>query len=332
MAQVGDVINRKADTMTVFTGPGPAGANQNWVMTTLSNYVIDETTSVVTPSSTGTNSYNSNSNIAMTNTGDAWIYLNLTSSQLVAKGAYGNILLTGNNLNAPLNPDLLLHNFPRNYGSNFSDAYGTDVTVSGSQVNQPVHQIRFKQVGTVYDTTDGWGTLTTPVGTYNCLRVKRISFTRDSTWIKLTPISTWSLFATKIDTSYSYQWLAKETKLALAELNYDSTDTPKTFKWSLIPPITVSLDEAALSIKADVFPVPASDFISVRLSNAMSNGEYFFCIYDMAGKQLMEEKISGTASGTYNIAIQHLPPGFYGWRLFAPDKETNIVGKLTVSR
>jgi hypothetical protein len=47
-----------------------------------------------------------------------------------------------------------------------------------------VHSVRLRHYGHVYDTTDGYGQITTPVGTYDCLRVKSTDFTVDSVWIK----------------------------------------------------------------------------------------------------------------------------------------------------
>ncbi len=332
MAQVGDVINRRADTLTPITGPGPAGANQNWVMTSVSQYVNNENTSVIAPSASGTSAYNSNSNQALTNDNQSWLYLNLTGSTMIGKGAYGDLLMSGNNLSIPVNPDMLIHNFPRNYGSNFTDGYGIDVTFTGSQVGQPsVYQVRFKQVGTAYDTTDGWGSLTTPVGTYNTLRVKRETFVKDTTWYKLFSFSSWAILSTKNDTTFGYTWLAKETKLAVAELSNDSTDHPKIFKWSLIPPITVSVEENA-NLKAELFPVPAADNISLRLGTEFENGEYFFTIYDVAGKMLMQEKVYATASSTYNFSVQDLPQGLYSWQLIDRNNLNKASGKLSVVR
>ncbi len=236
MPQIGDTVSRNADTMTTLT-PGPAGANQSWVMTNTTVHVT-EVTKVLAPSSTPYAGSFSTSNISFTNDNQSYLYFNQNSTTSVIKGAAGDLLKTGCNITTPFNPDMLLHNFPRNYASNFSDAYGMDVTVSGSCVNQStVDQVRFKRVSTIKDTTDAWGTITTPVGTYQCLRVKRVDFSVDSTWVKgFFPFNTWNLISTKVDTSYSYVWLAKEGKLAIAEMSFDSLDNPKKFTWSLIPP------------------------------------------------------------------------------------------------
>lgn len=43
MAQIGDVVTRNADTLVTVTA-GPAGANQNWIMTTATAHVTETTT------------------------------------------------------------------------------------------------------------------------------------------------------------------------------------------------------------------------------------------------------------------------------------------------
>ncbi len=334
MAQIGDVVNRKADTLTPITGPGPAGANQSWTMTSLSQYVNNENTSVVTVASTPYAASFPNSNVAMTNDNVNYIYLNHQTSTYTTQGGAGDLLMLGNTIVAPLNPDLTLHNFPRTYGSSFSDTYKTDITIDGSIINSLVDQVRYKRVGTVYDNTDGWGTLTTPAGTYDVLRVKREDRAIDTIWIL--PVlgfpPTWSVFSTKNDTAFSYQWLGNDMKLAVAELNYDSLDQPKTFKWTLIPPITVGLDENTANLKAEVFPVPASDVLTLKSGNELEAGEYFFCVYDVAGKMLMQEKIYAAASATYNFSVQQLPPGLYTWQLISQTLTQRMSGKLTITR
>ncbi len=337
MAVVGDVISRKADTLTPITGPGPAGANQTWTMTTISSntaYILNENTSVVTVASTPYAAQFSSSNVAMTNDNVSYVYMNQNSTTLTTQGGAGDLLMLGNTIVAPLNPDLKLHNFPRTYNSTFSDNYAIDVTINGSVISPLVSQVRYKRVATVTDVTDGWGSITTPNGTYNdVLRVKRTDQGKDTIWILPTigfPPA-WSVFSTKDDTSFSYQWLGKEMKLAVAELSYDSLDQPKTFKWTLLPPTgTVGVEENTIS--TELFPVPAAETVSLRLGNELETGEYFFTVYDVAGKMLMQEKVYATANSTYNFSVQNLPQGIYAWQFTDRNNLHKAAGKLSVVR
>ena len=82
MSQVGDVITRKADTMTVLSGPGAAGANQTWNFTQLSTYVIDETTQVMNPSDAPNGSNFPSANLAMTNDNINYLYFDQNANQM----------------------------------------------------------------------------------------------------------------------------------------------------------------------------------------------------------------------------------------------------------
>ena len=332
MVQIGDEVPRKSDTMTVITGPGPAGANQAWTMTSISSnpaYILDETTSVVTVGSTPYSSQFSSSNIALTNDDISYVYMNQNASTLTTQGGAGDLLMTGSIIVAPLNPDLKLHNFPRTYQSSFTDTYATDVTIDGSDFS--VYQVRYKRVGTMKDTTDGWGTLTTPAGTYNTIRVKHTDYSRDTIWYKLLSFTPWTVLSNKIDTTYSYQWLGNDMKLAVAELNYDSLDQPKTFKWTLIPPLSVGVNEQ-MELKAETFPNPAADQVNLRLGNEIEAGEYFFCLYDVTGKMLLQEKINGSASATYTFSVNDLATGLYTWQLSDRMQVRKGSGKLNIVR
>ncbi len=329
MPVINDVLARKADTMTVLS-PGPAGADQVWTMTNLSSYIINETTTVSAPSSTPYASSFPGANIALSNDGVSFVYMNINASTSTVVGASGDLLNFGTIFTIPFNPDILLHNFPRDYGSNFSDAYGWDITTSGASVNQPAaNSVRTKRTSVVKDTTDAWGRLTTPVGTYDVLRVKRVDFSVDSNWFRLLPFGGYTFFSRKVDTAYAYTWLAKETKLAVAELAYDSLDHPKKFTWSLTPPqISIGLKEQNYSRYVEVYPSPANEVLKLNAKADLSKGEYQFSISNTLGQVVKSSTVFLNAESTVEIAISDLPKGIYSWNL--KGKTTDLSGKLCV--
>lgn len=291
MAQIGDTVSRVADTMTALV-PGPAGANKSWVMT---NETIDTTeiTKVMAPSSTPYSSSFSGSNVALTNDNKSYLYFNQTTSASKLTGLAGDLLNDGNIIIIPFNPSMLLHNFPRTYGSNFSDNYTMDVTINGTSPG--VDKIRFKRTSTARDTTDGWGIVTTPVGKYNCLRVKRVDFPIDSIWVKPFFPPTWSLYSTKKDTIYGYSWLAKQTKLAVAELGYDSLDKPKKFTWSLIAPFKATITSSNSGCN------PANGACNGQ-ATAIPSGFFPPFTYNWSNGQT-NATASGLCGGSYSVTV-----------------------------
>lgn len=264
-AQVGDVVIRRADTLTTIT-PGLSGANVTWTLTNAIPHIA-ETTQVILPAATPYAASFTNSNMAMTNDNKNYLFFNKSANDFIATGIAGDLLNTGGTIVAPLNPTLTANIFPSTYGTVFQDNYGMDVTTSGSAFG--VNSVRFKRAGVLSDTIDGWGNLTTPVGSYQALRAKHTDRTIDTTWIKLTSFTPWTVYSTKKDTTISYSWLAKNGKLAIAELAFDTLGQPKKFTWSTVTP-TTELTDKQLSYQPQVYPNPANGYFEYQLPESIS--------------------------------------------------------------
>jgi hypothetical protein len=307
MPVIGDVINRKADTMTVLSGPGNAGANQTWNFTQLSTFVNDETSTAVEPSTTPYASQYANSNLALTDGNGGYVYFNQSANAILVKGIAGQFPGTTTTIVAPLNPDQTLHNLPRTYGSHFTDGYVSDITFSGASISPLVNQVRVKRTGTIHDTTDAWGSLTTPVGTYDVIRVKKVDFTTDSVWIQAVFPPTWQLFQTSMDTVTTYQWLAKGGKLPIAEMTFDTLGAPKIYRWTLQAPLSVqSLLDNETGI---LYPNPVSETLNIQLHQAL-NTQALVKVIDAQGKVLKNEWLF-IHDSNLNFSVSDLPNGFY---------------------
>lgn len=301
MPSVGDNIPRKSDTMTVLPGPGGSGPNQTWNFTATSNYVISENTSVVSVASTPNGNQFGTSNMAMTTDNTNYLYFKNAAQSFSTQGFSGDLLGTGV-INAVFSPDLTLHQFPRTYGSSFIDNYGLNVTVPGQAINPLISQIKFKRSSLVKDTTDAWGKITTPHGTYDVLRVHTTEIATDSIFaMPLFPPS-WTLVSSSKDTTHSYSWLGKGGKLAIAEMSFDTLGMPKIFKWTELPGIGVGMEENVLAYSIN--PNPFVDFINV---------EGDFCsslkIIDALGNVLLVP--STLNQGNRMFDTRGLPSGMY---------------------
>jgi len=81
-------------------------------------------------------------------------------------------------------------NFPMQYGSNFSSSLSIDTIVENDFVPIPgIDLIRYKKDTTNTATVDAWGTATTPLGTFDVLRLKKDGSSIDSIWTKGAPVS-----------------------------------------------------------------------------------------------------------------------------------------------
>ena len=302
MPSVGDYIPRKSDTMTVLPGPGGSGPNQVWNFTTLSNYVITENTTVVSVASTPNGNQFGSSNMAMTNDNASYLYFNKNAQSFSTQGLSGDLLGTGV-INAVFNPDLTLHQFPRTFGSSFSDTYGINVTVPGQAINPLLSQINFKRTSLVHDTTDAWGQLTTPYGTYDVLRIHTMEVLSDSIWAQPLFPPTWTLVSTSTDTTHSYSWVGKGGKLAIAEMSFDTLGLPKIFKWTELPGIGVGLEETSLS-KISIYPNPCSNQVCIQNFNPEE-----ISVFNLYGQKVAVEKMA-MPSGTL-LTLEALVKGVY---------------------
>ncbi len=302
MAQVGDVITRKTDTLTILTGPGGSGANQTWNFSQTSSNIIDEITNVINPADAPNGASFPTANLAMTTDNSNYLYFEQNASQLNTLGFAGDLLGTGNPVVAPLTTGLLVHNFPRTFGSNFSDTYVTDITLDGSAISPAISEIRFKRTGLVLDSTDAYGQLTTPVATYNSLRTKRIEYSTDSIWIKAIFPPTWQLFQVNQDTTLSYQWYANQGKLAVAELTFDTLGVPNRFTWLHASDFN-GINEMSTNSNLKLYPNPSNDVINFEfLTSQNDNGSLI--ITDLSGKIIEKREINPTSlSGRIDVSL-----------------------------
>ena len=309
LTEIGDVITRYTDTVPSY-GPGGDGANQLW---DFSNAVAEDTavTTVVSVASTGFSAQFPSSDYAMTGAADSYLFFEHDANSMVTTGAAGDLLETGEIIETPFSDQLLLHEFPRMYGSTFDDTYAFQADADGAAFN--VHRIRLTHNGHVYDTTDAYGTLITPTGTYEVIRVKSVDFTTSEIEVQLNALfPVWVPFTTVEDTSTTYSWHAKEEMLAIAEMAFDSVGNPSRFTYSAVPPVTtVGVNEEELS-EISVYPQPASDLL--YLSGLESFYNYSAEVISMDGRIVSKVALNST-----RISVADLPSGMYVLRLVSTD-------------
>jgi hypothetical protein len=313
LTSIGDVITRYTDTVPGY-GPGAEGPNQTW---DFSNAVAEDTavTTVVTVASTGFQSTFGSSDYAMEAAeGDSWLFFTHDANSMASTGAAGNLLGNGI-IESPFSDPLTLHEFPRTYGSTFDDTYAfvTEASGAGLPTPIPVDQIRLTHDGHVYDTTDAYGTLITPTGTYDAIRVKSVDFTTDIIEVKLFAFAPWSEFSNTSDTSTTYSWHANEEMLAIAEMAFDSVGNPARFTYSAVPPVTtVSVSNQHEEEEISVYPQPANDFLYLRGLNDFYN-------YTAEIISVDARIVATNPLGSTRIAVSSLSRGMYILRLVSTD-------------
>jgi hypothetical protein len=300
MPAIGDVLVNSVDTLPSVS-QGPSGAMQFWDLSEAIEH-FQQVQSIVDPATTPYAADYPGASLASTTDNESFVYYQNTGTELTVLGGAGDPLGSGTIFNAPFIPTLTAHEFPRTWTSAFSDTYGLEVVADGGDFG--VYQVRFKQVGSVSDTTDGYGQVATPVGTYDGLRAFNRTITTDSIWIKLFSFTPWQLVLDGTDTTANFTWYAKETKLLVADLALDSLGNPARFIWSNIEPQSTGLNVPTPSPVAQLYPQPASD--EVRLQGTAFTGN--FTLTDQTGKVVRQGTWRG---GDQRVPLTGLPEGMY---------------------
>ena len=266
MPVIGDELTRYSDTIPAY-GPGGSGPDQLWDLS-MAQQGSEQVTSVVDPTTTPSADQFGSSNLAFTTDGLNYSYLTNSAYEMTIDGFAGDPLGDGSIvIDAPFAPTLTLHQFPRQYTTAFADDYGFDVTADGSGFG--VYQARIKVVAMVSDTTDGYGTIITPVGTYDCLRSRTVSIRTDSVWAQLIQILPFVLVQSSVDTTVTYTWHAVETKLPVAEMIVDSVGNATDFTWSAIEPNSTVVESAApMNNALSLFPQPAMERVRISVEGS----------------------------------------------------------------
>ena len=178
--------------------------------------------------------------------------------------------------------------------------------------------IKYSQQGYRITEVDGWGTVTTPYGTENCLRLVTTKYSLDTTIITLPtntlfPITLPPLKFGIQNYQRSYQWLTLNSKIPYFEVsgnviagNFTATNARyRGFTYKSYVGLNESESKESMP---EVYPNPVKDVLQL---NTVNHQTKIVRVIDMNGKLIMEEAIkeelnvSRLEKGIYLLLIQH---------------------------
>lgn len=203
-------------------------------------------------------------------------------------------------------PDYI-YRFPMGYGNvdSCDASYGFNIPGIG-YIGQDRHRV---------NTIDGWGTLITPLDTYQVVRIRSVVNATDT--ISLDTAQQTG-YAIQRPTGIQYKWLAPGMKLPVLEIDCQVImnteivtgiiyqDTLRDSLWQVNVPNT---NTSAPGIV--VYPNPADDVVNIQHSNL--EGEILtITIVDIQGRTTPVEVIQNVdLAGNLQINISDLPAGTY---------------------
>ncbi|MGL5892735.1 MAG: T9SS type A sorting domain-containing protein [Bacteroidia bacterium] len=307
---------------------GNPGASQTYSMTGLTpNFTV--TQEVTTPANSPFGQAFPGNTVLVANQGTQGAsYFTKNSTALMLTGM---ITPDFNNpnlfLEEPYTPALLVVDFPISYAqTNNGISYHEITFYVGIDLGDGwiTDSIR-RRVTDVYNyEIDGWGTLTTPTGTYSVLRQKTTTVSSDTSDHYRSDINAW-VTAHEITQglSVSYTFWAAGQSFPIAEMgDIDDDGIIESCGWAIN--IASSLPNSASSIPAfDVFPNPASGIVTL-VSKADENTTW--TLLDMNGRKVVSGSIVNEQE---TLDFQSITEGVYLLQLESPE---GIASKRLVIR
>ncbi|HEX5001918.1 MAG TPA: T9SS type A sorting domain-containing protein, partial [Bacteroidia bacterium] len=339
LTSAGDTFRVSNGLITPTIDPAPTSANHTWDFSNL-QWVTQQVDSFVTVGNTGAiyslvfsniiiNPYRSNQavigpdlpSLPQLSITDVYYFYYNSSNAYDIKGYGANL----NGLQTPLpfnNLDRVL-DFPVNFGNTDSSDSDYDLSVPG--LGGYYHQQH--RVNNV----DGWGTLITPFGTFNTLRVKSVITGRDSL-----DLDTLGGFGLDLPPTTEYKWYGQNKGIPLLQIN-----TTNTFGFETVTSIvyrdsvrnfpSAISEQAEAPFSCNLFPNPAGDHFSLNL-NCKQVANARIGIYDIKGRKVCDlfngQLQAGNSRLLFKTSDYALAKGLYLLEINFPDKQMML--KLVV--
>jgi len=289
---VGTTVMMANDTNASIS-VGSSGMNQTWNFSTLT-FDLLETLDFVDPVTTNSGTTFPGSNLAVESITDT-IFHKIDTTALYIDGLAGDIGGVGVSLAVNLSPDLKVLDFPTTFGDSFMSIADVDTTVEDIYVNLG-DSIRVHRVVTVNSQIDAWGTLTTPAGTYNCIR-QRIQQTDDDTaWVKL-PFIGWQQLFAQSTTTHRYLWLANGEDFPVLEIVADAPNGN-----ALTTSYKIGVDVVAF-ISASQGASCNGDCDGTAAAMGVSGSGTYTYLWDAGAGNATTAAVTGLCAGTYSVTV-----------------------------
>lgn len=189
------------------------------------------------------------------------------------------------------------YTFPMNYGDVHNSRGYTKLDMN------PIYDAIWIQHRQRLTEVDGWGSVTTPYGTFDALRVKHTINETDSVRIEFMGNQTW--IPIPVPESHIYEWIANDeldAVLRVVTSMVGGNETVTSIEYKDFN-LTASLKEIELSF--EVYPNPTSAFLTV--SNATNATSY--SVVDAKGQVVLTGSLEGKidvsslSNGNYDLVV-----------------------------
>lgn len=218
--------------------------------------------------------------------------------------------------------------FPATYSTSFINNFITTTPSFYININPGVQidSARGKSVVAKTVIVDAWGSLTTPLGTYNVIRSKETKVNHDTIDVYVPLFGGWQLGAQKAaDSVVTYTWWANGIGFPIVSATMDSTGAVKSVQWLQSLPVT-GINELASSVNVNVFPNPAENELNITIDGSKTESVQ---IVDITGRLI----------NTYAVENNHVvintsdfANGIYTYSIIGKENAVINHGKFAISK
>ena len=209
---------------------------------------------------------------------DVYLFSNTASNKKEAVG-FG---ATVNSIPLPVAFDnnRLFYNFPMNYNDTGSDDFNFALQIPNMGF--------IAQNGSLTYNVDGWGTLITSFGTFEALRIKRITNQYDTVFVSS------SENGVGINREITeYEWLGKETGIPLLSITTEfGIVTGVVYQDNLLIPVGIEKVKDPIS-SFSIYPQPTSGKFHIGFDK-YPQSRIVVVIYDLSGKKIWDKQFEPT--------------------------------------
>lgn len=210
----------------------------------------------------------------------------------------------------PIKKDTIekMYQFPLEYGNTYSSRGYLDFDMN------PIFDARWKQAKQRQSEVDGWGTVKTPYGEFEVLRIHHTITEMDSIYVTLFGFSNW--FRIPIPTRHEYEWRStteKEPILLIKTTENNGNQQISSIEYRDDTHLSTNKE----SIETAIYPNPVTDMLAVESEANLTHYE----VYSAGGKLVQYGNLASVYQNL--IDFSSLNTGHYIMKLFS-DKGMSV--------
>ncbi len=215
------------------------------------------------------------------------------------------------------------------FGSIYTDDAYFELEIAGSQIPpgtdlpvdpSDIDSARIEVTINLTEEVDAFGTMTTPTGTYDVLRLRQTEARFTRVIVKHNFFGWWDITGFNIDgigvdTFRTVKYLNDVTKEPIAVIDVGANGYFYRASFMVNPATMVSTNDPVQNeVSVNAYPNPAIDWLNLELEG-FTPGAYTISIYNILGKKMSEYNYHLFGDQTIPLDVQRLTRGTYLFRI-----------------